>query len=369
MDLRIKKLAEVVTEHSCKIKAGNNVLIEHEGDSTLPMVKQLIKEIYKRGGHPFLHRTDNGLLREILLGADAEQLAFQSEYELFRMKKMDAFIAVRGYENVSELSDVPAEKLNAYDSALAKVLECRVKNTNWVLLGWPNPASAQRANMSCEAFEDYYFQVCTCDYGKMSDAMESLVSLMNKTDRVRILGPGTDLSFSIKGIPAIKCAGECNLPDGEVYTAPVRDSVNGVISYNTHSEYQGFTYDNVKLEIKDGKIIKAEANNTEKINALLDTDEGSRFFGEFALGVNPYVREPMNDILFDEKICGSFHFTPGMAYDDADNGNRSAVHWDLVMIQRPEYGGGEIYFDDMLIRKDGLFVLDELKCLNPENLL
>ena len=202
----------------------------------------------------------------------------------------------------------------------------------------------------------------------MSKAMDSLVELMNRTDRVHIKGPGTDLTFSIKDIPAIKCAGEMNIPDGEVYTAPVKESMNGVISYNTPSEEQGFTYENIRFEIKDGKIIKAAANDNERINQLLDTDEGARYFGEFAIGVNPYILNPMKDTLFDEKIAGSFHLTPGMAYEDAPNGNDSAVHWDLVMIQRPEYGGGEIYFDDVLIRKDGLFTLPELMCLNPENL-
>ena len=219
------------------------------------------------------------------------------------------------------------------------------------------------ADLSGEILEKYGI-----DYARMSKAMDSLVDLMNRTDRVHIKGPGTDLTFSIKDIPAIKCAGEMNIPDGEVYTAPVRESMNGVISYNTPSEEQGFTYENIRFEIKDGKIIKATANDNERINQLLDTDEGARYFGEFAIGVNPYILSPMKDTLFDEKIAGSFHLTPGMAYEDAPNGNDSAVHWDLVMIQRPEYGGGEIYFDDVLIRKDGLFILPELMCLNPDNL-
>ena len=203
----------------------------------------------------------------------------------------------------------------------------------------------------------------------MSKAMDKLVDLMNKTDKVRLVSKDTDISFSIKDIPAIKCAGEMNIPDGEVYTAPVKDSVNGVITYNTPSLHSGFTYENIQLTFKDGKIIKATANNTEKINEVFDIDEGARFVGEFAIGVNPYILEPMKDTLFDEKITGSIHFTPGACYEDAPNGNDSALHWDLVLIQRPEYGGGEIYFDDVLIRKDGIFVLDELKCLNPENLI
>jgi Leucyl aminopeptidase (aminopeptidase T) len=195
-----------------------------------------------------------------------------------------------------------------------------------------------------------------------------LQQLMEMTDKVHLKGPGTDVTFSIKDIPSIKCDGKNNVPDGEVFTAPVRESINGVISYNTPSLYHGFTYENIKFEIKDGKIVKATANDTEKINEMLDTDDGSRYFGEFAIGVNPYVTEPMKDILFDEKIAGSFHFTPGMSYEEAPNGNSSAIHWDLVMIQRPEYGGGEIWFDDKLIRKDGIFILPELEGLNPENL-
>ena len=284
------------------------------------------------------------------------------------MKGMDAYIAIRGNENTAELSDVPSEKLNLYYKMTRPTLDYRVNRTKWVILRYPNPSMAQLANMSQEAFEEFFFNVCTLDYKKMSRAMDTLVELMNRTDKVHLVGPGTDLKFSIKDIPAVKCDGLRNIPDGEVYTAPVLESMNGVISYNTPSEEQGYTYENIRFEIKKGKIVKATANNDEKINALLDTDEGARYFGEFAIGVNPYVLTPMKDTLFDEKICGSFHLTPGMCYEDAPNGNKSAVHWDLVMIQRPEYGGGEIWFDDILIRKDGLFVVDELKCLNPENL-
>ena len=300
--------------------------------------------------------------------ADEDQIEFLNDYQLYQMKGMDAYIAVRAGENTSELSDVPSDKLNMYYKLTRPTLDYRVNKTKWVVLRYPNPSMAQLAGTSQEAFEDFYFNVCTLDYQKMSKAMDPLVDLMNRTDKVRLVGPDTDLTFSIKDIPAIKCDGLRNIPDGEVYTAPVRESMNGVISYNTFSEEQGFTYENIRFEVKNGKIVKAAANDTKRINELLDTDEGSRYFGEFAIGVNPYVLHPMKDTLFDEKICGSFHLTPGMAYEDADNGNKSAVHWDLVMIQRAEYGGGEIWFDDVLIRKDGIFVIPELQGLNPENL-
>ncbi len=228
---------------------------------------------------------------------------------------------------------------------------------------------AQLANTSTEEFEDFYFNVCNLDYSKMSKAMDPLKTLMDRTDKVRIVSPGTDLTFfSIKGIGSVKCEGHRNIPDGELYTAPVRDSVNGTLSYNTTSVYKGTVFENIVFEFENGKIVKAASNHTDKINDVLDSDEGARYIGEFSLGFNPYILHPMKDTLFDEKIDGSLHFTPGQAYKEADNGNRSNVHWDLVLIQRPEYGGGEIYFDDVLVRKDGRFVLDELAGLNPENL-
>jgi aminopeptidase len=229
---------------------------------------------------------------------------------------------------------------------------------------------AQQAGMSTDAFEKFYFDVCTMDYPRMQKAAEPLRELMMKTDRVEIKGPGTDISFSIKDIGVRQSYGLRNIPDGECFTSPVRDSVNGVVQYNTVSLYQGTEFKDVRLVCKDGKVVEAHAGDkTDKMNEILDTDEGARYFGEWALGYNPYILHPMKDTLFDEKIGGSFHMTPGNAYDDADNGNRSAVHWDIVCIQRPEYGGGEIYFDGRLIRKDGIFVVPELEGLNPDRLM
>lgn len=362
------KLADVLVNYSTRVQANENVLIYAVGDVS-DLTREVIRKVYEAGGNPYVQLIDPRIQRELLLGVKEQQLAVMREAEVSFMKQMDCYIGIRGGDNISEYADVPEENMNMYSRLLQRpVLDVRVPDTKWVVLRYPNASMAQLANMSTEAFADFYFQVCTLDYSKMSKAMDQLVELMNKTDKVRITGPGTDLTFSIKGIPAIKCAGQYNIPDGEVFTAPVKDSVNGVIRYNTPSPYQGFTYEEITLTFKDGKIIEATANDTQRINKVLDTDEGARYIGEFAIGVNPYILNPMKDILFDEKIDGSFHFTPGQAYDEAFNGNKSAVHWDLVCIQRPEWGGGEIYFDDRLIRKDGRFVIPELECLNPENL-
>jgi len=250
-------------------------------------------------------------------------------------------------------------------------LEQRCSKTRWVVCRFPSPAYAQKAGMSQEAFEDFFFNACCeVDYGRLSAAMQPLEDLMNRTDKVRIVSPGTDLTFSIKGIPAQKCDGQFNIPDGEVCTAPVIDSANGTISYNAPSTYRGFTFTDIKLTLKDGVIIEASANDSERLNDILDSDQGARRIGEFAIGVNPMITRPMDDILFDEKIAGSIHFTPGDTVEElGGNGNHSGIHWDIVLIQTPEYGGGEIWFDDVLIRKDGKFVLDDLLVLNPDKLL
>ncbi len=370
MDHRITTLAKNCIRYSTRLAAGERILIEATGEGARALARALVKEAHAVGAEPFVTIKDSAVLRELLLGATRDQLERTARYEMERMKEMDAYVAIRGPENASELADVPPEKLAWYQELWFHPVhaEQRVNHTKWLVLRWPNHSMAQLANTSLEAFEDFYFNVCCLDYGKMSLAMDPLVALMERTDRVRLVAPGTDLKFSIKGIPAIKCCGLRNIPDGEVYTAPVRDSVNGTITYNTPSVYQGFTYENVSFTFEQGKIVAATANNTEKINQLLDTDEGARYVGEFALGVNPFVTKPMKDTLFDEKIMGSFHFTPGQAYTIADNGNRSAIHWDLVLIQTPAWGGGEIWFDDVLIRQDGRFVLPELEGLNPENL-
>ena len=224
--------------------------------------------------------------------------------------------------------------------------------------------------MSTDEFEDFYFRVCCLDYARMATAAAKLAERMNRTDRVHIVGPGeTDLRFSIKDIPAVPCTGDRNIPDGEVFTAPERNSVEGVIAFNTPTLYRGVSFENVRLTFREGRIAESTATvGGDRLHEVFDADEGARFIGEFAIGFNPHILQPMKDILFDEKIAGSFHFTPGQAYEEADNGNRSEIHWDLVCIQRPDFGGGEIRFDDETIRKDGLFVVDDLLALNPDHL-
>jgi aminopeptidase len=362
-DERFDKLAKLLVEYSIRLKPKETVLIE-AFDIPDEMTAALIRAARDAGGVPFAQVYHARVNRALALEASDRQLNIMASHELARMKKMNAYIAMRGSHNITELADIPPEKMQLIGKKMRPVQDQRVKRTKWVVLRWPTPSMAQLAGMSTEAFEDFFFDVCTLDYRKLQPGMKALKGLMERTDRVQIKGPGTDLKFSIKGIPAVICGGDRNIPDGEVFTAPVKDSVEGQLTFNAPSIYQGTAFDSIELNFKRGKIVKASSNETEKLNKILDSDAGARYIGEFSLGFNPRVFQPMRDILFDEKIAGSFHFTPGQAYEEADNGNRSQVHWDMVSIQRPDYGGGEIYFDGKLIRKNGGFLPKPLRSLN-----
>lgn len=368
-DPRMVKLADVLVGYSTEVKEGDVVYVE-AFDIPPEMVEVLVDRIYQAGGVPLISMKSNRVLRKLYRGASEVAMKTYGEVELEKMRRSQVYIGMRGSHNITELSDVPEEKMNLYKKHWWEPvhIKWRVPKTRWVVLRWPTPSMAQQAEMSTEAFEDFYFSTCTMDYSRMSKAMDPLKALMERTDEVVIKGPGTDLRFSIRGIPSVKCDGKLNIPDGEIFTAPVRDSVEGVISFNTPTVYDGKIFTDVRLRFKEGRIVEATSSDTKALNKILDTDEGARYTGEFAIGLNPYVTRPMKDILFDEKIAGSIHLTPGNAYDEAFNGNRSRIHWDMVLIQTKEWGGGEIYFDGELVRKDGLFVMEELKGLNPENL-
>jgi aminopeptidase len=371
-DPRMTELADLLIGYSCTLKEGEKVLVE-AFDIPEEFTLELIRSIRRSRAVPFVSIRQNRILRGLYEDAVEAQMEELRDIELYRMKKMDAYIGVRGSFNIAEMSDVDPDKLRMMSSIYYKPvhLEQRVKHTKWVVLRWPTPSMAQQADMSTEAFEDFFFRVCNLDYGKLSRAMDSLVESMEKTDGVVVRGPGTNLELSIKDIPVRKCDGRRNIPDGEVFTAPVRESINGVIQFNVPTIYQGSSFNDVRLEFKAGKVVQASCPSKEetlRLNEILDSDEGSRYTGEFALGLNPRITRAMKDILFDEKIAGSIHLTPGQAYEEADNGNRSQIHWDLVLLQSKEAGGGEIYFDDVLVRKDGRFVAAGLDGLNPESL-
>lgn len=365
MNTELEKLSKTIVDYSIGVKENDKVLIQYESSMCNPLVKCLIKDIYSKGGIPFTKLLDNELNSLILEGADSKTIDEMVKVKTFEVDEFDCFIRICYTENEYEDKNVPTTVRKELGSKSEKIDDIRINQRRWVLLNYPSLVDAYKAGMKYDEFYNYSLSVMNVDYKSLDEKIKPLKELMERTDKVRIVGPNTDLTFSIKGLPAIPCCGKANIPDGELYTAPVKNSVNGIITYNTKSPYNGYVFNNISLEFKDGKIINATASdNNDKLKEIFDTDEGARYVGEFSLGFNPMIKEPMGDILYDEKIMGSLHFTPGTCYKDCNNGNVSSIHWDLVLIQRPEYGGGEIYFDDVLIRKDGLFVLDNLKQLN-----
>ena len=372
MDSRITKLAENILYNSVRLKKGETIYLEAFDTSTKDLLSELIRITIKIGATPFYFYNNMDFVRSCMEGATDKQIQAYADIHKGLMDKADCYVAIRGYDDMFALSDVADKDQERYNKIFGKQvhMQIRLPKTRWCVLRYPNNTMAATSRMSLRGFEDFYFKACLLDYSKMGQAMKPLKKLMDKTSEVHIIGKDTDLSFSLKGQKSIICDGKMNIPDGEVYTAPVKNSINGYVQFNTDTTHDGVFFSNIRLEFKDGKIVKGTSvANNAKFQKILDLDAGSRYMGEFALGVNPYVTHPILDILFDEKICGSFHMAIGNSYEDeTNNGNVSAIHWDLVKIQTKEQGGGEIWFDNKLIRKDGLFVLPELEGLNPKNL-
>jgi aminopeptidase len=369
-DARWEPLAEILIRHSLELAEGENLLVECTDieDDTLPRL--LVKKAAKIGANPLVVVRSQRMMRELVRNASEAQLRLWADCDLHRMERMHAYIALRGSRNISEMSDVPAAKQDLFSEHYLKPVhfQRRITHTKWCVLRLPGPSMAQQAGMSTEALEAFYFDVCNVDYPRLAKTLQPLIDRMNAAREVHITGPDTNLRFSIEGIPVVPCSGQRNIPDGEVFTAPVRDSVEGHVRFNTPTIYQGSSFDGVCLTFKKGKIVDCDcgAGDVTKLRSILKSDEGASYIGEWSIGCNPRILHPMRDILFDEKIAGSFHLTPGNAYDEADNGNRSKIHWDLVQVQRADYGGGTIRFDGEPIRVDGLFVPEELKALDQE---
>lgn len=367
MEEKQEKLADTIVNYSLHVNENDKVLITYQSSESKSFVEKLIKKIFLRGGIPFTNYVDPFISNLLKENSTSNRIDLIKEYQKFELDHFDSFINIKYNLNDYESGSIPKKIRDEISFKTYEIHNKLVNERKWVLLNYPSYVDSYKAKMKYEDFLNYSFDVMNVDYSKMSKDIEPLKKLMDKTKKVRITGNGTDITFSIKGMKSIPCTGESNIPDGEIFTCPVRDSVNGVIKYNTTSTYNGEVFSNIRLEFINGKIIDAtcdDESKNEKLNIIFDTDEGSRYVGEFSLGLNPKILVPMGDILFDEKIFGSIHFTPGAAYKECYNGNDSNIHWDLVLIQRREYGGGEIYFDDVLIRKDGLFVLPELRHLN-----
>jgi len=362
-DPRNKALADKVISYSTATKPGENVMIELFGINGIHLAQEMTRAVIDAKGVPFVVIRDIETERIIRERGTAELWArLRDASGLPTMKEMDVYIGVRAGENIYELSGVGKEQNKAYSEqyGLPVHMEERVNNTRWCVLRYPSPSFAMNAKMATSTFADFYYKACLLDYAELNERMKPLHELLAKGRELKLVGEGTDITFSIEGQTWIPCAGDVNIPDGEIFSAPLLTSVNGVITY-APTVYEGKPFEFIKLVVKDGVVVDFDSSNNKGLEEILSTDEGARRFGEFSFGTNPYIDQPMYDILFDEKIWGSNHLTLGKCYDIAPNGNNSAIHWDLVCI------GADVILDGELIRKGRHFVREELIPLNPES--
>jgi aminopeptidase len=363
-DPRIEELARILTRYSTAVQPGDVVLISASGIESLPLVTSVHAEALLAGArHVEVELDLPDLQRQFFDLAGAEQLAYFPEHRLRFMREVDVSIGIGAPDNVMTLARADQQKIVDYQKLLHPILEERVKNTRWVVTRFPTYGAAQDARMSLAEYEEFFFAACNVDWAGESRKQDRLKALLDRANEVRICASDTDLRFSLAGMQAVKCDGRYNIPDGEVFTAPVRESVEGFITFNAPTLCGGREFNHIRLEFERGRIVRATApRDAEALNRILDTDEGARYIGEFAIGVNPRILAPMRNILFDEKIFGSIHLTPGACYDECDNGNQSAVHWDMVKLL---HGDGTIALDGEPIQVDGRFVHPDLLELNP----
>jgi aminopeptidase len=360
-----QQLAKKILNFSCELQSDQNVMLQLVGLNGIGLLRALVEETRAMDAHPFVQIEDTEIQRMLVETGDSAFWKNQAEVEgLPLMEQMDAFVGIRASLNIYEQAEAGKEANKAYSDEFATPVHFkeRVKNTRWVVLRYPSEAFAMNAKMPTQKFREFYYNACLLDYRELAEAMKPLHKRLKETNTIQLKGEDTDIEFSVKDQNWIPCYGEKNIPDGELFSSPILDSVNGHITY-APSVYQGKPFEFVKLEVKDGVVVDFDSSNNEALQEILDTDEGARRFGEFSFGLNPVIKEPMYDILFDEKIYGSNHLTLGNDYEEAPNGNESSIHWDLVCI------GADVYLDGEKIREGRTFIVDDLKGLNPANLV
>lgn len=366
-DTRIDKLADLMVNYSLNVQPKQKVLIHGEFGGE-PLMAAVFKKCLQAGAYPFVVPYVHDWLESTLRYGTPDQYAavYAPFEEMF--KTYDARVRILGDLNTKGLSQFDPEKaaemLSQYSDALQIVLERTAKGEmKWVAGLFPTNAYAQDANMNLSDYEDFVYEASLGDlddpvgYWKNVEARQAkaIAWLEGKKD-VHITAPGTDLTLSIEGRPFVNCACKANIPDGEIFTSPIENSANGYVNFTYPTLYEGYEVDNVRLEFKDGKAVKASADkNEEYLIKRLDTDEGSRYLGEFAIGTNDLIQRFTGQILFDEKIGGSFHLALGHGFPETKCKNKSSIHWDMICDLR---NGGEITVDGELFYKNGKFTID-----------
>jgi len=356
-DPRIEQLADILVNYSTRVKPGDHVLIRSS-----PLARPLIEAVYRlvvrNGGYPTLQLGFSSLSRIFFEEASEAQLDYLNPIQRFSVEQSNVMIAIDAPENSRELSGIDPVKLQRMSRTNRPIQEHVMSGkVRWVICNYPTPSLAQDADMSVEDYADFLFGATNIDWRAASARMHRIKERFDAADEVRIVGPDTDITFSIKGRPGVVADGRHNMPDGEVFYAPHEATTRGTISFELPAIYGGREVQGVRLVFQDGKVVEATAAKGEELlHKLLDTDAGARFLGEFGIGCNYGITRYTRDILFDEKIGGSIHLALGRAYPECQGTNQSAIHWDMVKDLRQ---GGRIYLDGELVQEDGRFLFLE----------
>ncbi|AZR72292.1 hypothetical protein BBF96_02105 [Anoxybacter fermentans] len=356
-DPRIEKLADILVNYSVEVKEGERVLIS---GSILarPLIEEIVKKVAQAGAEPVTRITLETAGYLFMKYGSEEIIGRTNEVFLDMIKKCDALISINAPENTKYMSTIDPKRLSLHQKALMPISEYVMGgNVRWVGCNFPVPALAQEAEMSLEEYENFVYSATNIDWVENSKYQDKIKAIFDAGKEVRIVGPGTDLTFSIEGREGIKCDGRNNMPDGEIFYAPIENSANGYITYDFPAMRMGKEVSGIRLEFKDGKVVKASATKNEDfLLSSLDTDEGARYIGEFGIGVNYGIQRFTKDILFDEKIGGTIHLALGRAYPESGGKNVSAIHWDMIKDLRKD---GKIILDGKVVAENGKFLIED----------
>lgn len=357
----LEKFARLLTGYSTEVRAGDNVLINIDSGA-LELGRTLYREVLRAGAEPLLRVSYPEQVSDMLELASDEFLDTEPAFALNEIRQIDAWIRVSAPENARQLQNADKVRLGRLMKRQRAVQNIRVNETRWLGTIFPNAAGAQDAGMSTEEFERFAFEAMflfeddpAAAWRRQFDEQQRLVDRLSQADQVRIVADGTDLTLSVRGRTWVSSAGKRNMPCGEVFTGPVEDSAEGVITFDVPSSVSGVEVRNIRLRFSGGKVVEAEAEvGNDLLQAQLESDPGARFLGELGIGTNYRIQKPIRSILYDEKIGGTVHLALGQSYASTGGTNNSAIHWDMITDLR---AGGAIYLDGELFQQDGKFTI------------
>lgn len=351
-DPRLSAYASMLVNHSMRVDKGDKVMITG-GITAAPLMEELVRHALRAGGFPVVLPTWDALARIQMSESSLEQLSTVTDVEDKLLTSFDCAVFLRAPENTRSMTDLSPERMMAHARARQSYNAHLHRNVRWVTCNYPCQALAQDADMPLEQYADFVYESCLIDWKQTEAYMTRIKSVFDSANLVRLVGPKTDLSFSIAGREGIICAGLKNMPDGEVFYAPVEDSAEGYIAYDFPAIFQGREVEGVHLRFSGGRVTDVAASKGEDfLLQVLETDPGARRLGEFGIGCNFGITSFSRDILFDEKIGGTVHLAMGRAYEESGGSNKSAVHWDMIKDLRT---AGRIELDGQIVQENGEF--------------